>query len=90
MCVCAHLAEGEVGLLGLEARAARLREKAATAFTHFLHSQVGQTQDVLTEQGARGRGANFAPYQLEGLPAGQRYRVRATGVVQDRLRGEVL
>ena len=73
-----------------KARAARLREKAATAFTYFLHSQVGQTQDVLVEQGARGRGANFAPYQLEGLPAGQRYRVRATGVVQDRLLGEVL
>ena len=54
-----------------KARAARLRDAGADALAAFLESRIGAVEEVLVEDGRRGRSAHFAPVTLSReMPAG--------------------
>jgi len=63
----------------VKARAARLRDAAATRRTRWLASLVGSVQPILVEGPGIGHTDNFAPVALEGATRGQTGQARITG-----------
>ena len=59
----------------IKARAARLREAAATRRSAWLDSLVGTTQPVLIENNAKGHSDAFAPVTIAGTES-RRHRAR--------------
>jgi threonylcarbamoyladenosine tRNA methylthiotransferase MtaB len=67
-------------------RAARLRAAGEAALGRFLASRVGASEQVLVEDGTRGRSAHFAAVELAAPgETGAIVRARATGVAGGRL-----
>jgi threonylcarbamoyladenosine tRNA methylthiotransferase MtaB len=72
-------------------RAARLREKGATALAGYLRGQVGRDVDLLIESGRLGRTPGFAEMTFTGhAQAGQVLRARVTGANGRQLHGALL
>jgi len=69
----------------VKARAARLREAAATRHTRWLDRLVGSTLPALVEGDARGHTDNFAPVSVAGARRGETGNVRVTGRDGDHL-----
>jgi threonylcarbamoyladenosine tRNA methylthiotransferase MtaB len=69
----------------VKARAARLREAAATRRRTWLESLVGTTQPALIEGDGKGHTDNFAPFALAGAPRGRSGNVRIMASNGDRL-----
>ncbi|MEN0078960.1 MAG: tRNA (N(6)-L-threonylcarbamoyladenosine(37)-C(2))-methylthiotransferase MtaB [Pseudomonadota bacterium] len=66
----------------IKARAARLREAAARAFTRHLDTKIGRVERALVEAGGRARLADFTPARLEAsadLAPGTRVDLKVTG-----------
>jgi threonylcarbamoyladenosine tRNA methylthiotransferase MtaB len=53
-----------------KARAARLRDAGAAAFTRHLDAQVGRRVTVLAERGGNGRAEDFTPVYLANVAPG--------------------
>ena len=71
----------------VKARAARLREAAATRRAHWLDSLVGSRQRVLVENGGKGHADNFAPVAVSGAGKGETLAVRIASRDGDHLMG---
>ena len=71
----------------VKARAARLRETAATRRSAWLDSLVGTTLPALIENSEKGHSDNFAPVLVSGSVRGQTGRARITGRTADHLIG---
>jgi threonylcarbamoyladenosine tRNA methylthiotransferase MtaB len=70
-------------------RAARLRALGARNLEHFLHSQIGQTAEILVETGTTGLTAHFARARLSvAAPPGRVVPARITGCVDNVLLAE--
>ena len=69
----------------VKARAARLREAAATRRSNWLESLIGSTQSVLIENNAKGHSDAFAPLRIDGATRGQSGAARVTGREGDHL-----
>ena len=68
------------------ARAARLRQAGTAAMARFLASRVGATEQVLVEDGVRGRTAHYAPIELAAAgTAGEVVAARVGSVADGRL-----
>jgi threonylcarbamoyladenosine tRNA methylthiotransferase MtaB len=72
----------------VKARAARLREAAVERRLRWLDGLVGQTRQVLIENGGKGHSDDFAPVIVENAARGQIGRVRVTGREGDQLVSE--
>ena len=72
---------------GVKARAARLREAAATRRARWLDSLVGSRQRVLVENGGKGHADNFAPVAVSGAGKGETLAVRIASRDGDHLIG---
>jgi threonylcarbamoyladenosine tRNA methylthiotransferase MtaB len=67
-------------------RAARLRQAGAAALARFLASRIGATEQVLVEDGVRGRTAHYAPIELAAAgTAGEVVTARVDAVADGRL-----
>ena len=71
----------------VKARAARLREAAATRRARWLDSLVGSRQRVLVENGGKGHADNFAPVAVSGAGKGETLAVRIASRDGDHLMG---
>ena len=71
----------------VKARAARLREAAASRQTAWLESLVGSNQRVLIENSARGHSDGFAPVAIDGSCRGDVGNARIVARDGDRLIG---
>ncbi len=71
----------------VKARAARLREAAATRRRRWLESLLGTVRPVLIEGTGKGHTDNFAPVMVEGARRGESGRVRIIGRDGDQLMG---
>jgi len=71
----------------VKARAARLREAAATRRARWLDSLVGSRQRVLVENGGKGHADNFAPVAVSGADKGETLAVRIASRDGDHLIG---
>jgi len=71
----------------VKARAARLREAAATRRARWLDSLVGSRQRVLVENGGKGHADNFAPVAVSGAGKGETLAVRIASRDGDHLIG---
>jgi threonylcarbamoyladenosine tRNA methylthiotransferase MtaB len=71
----------------IKARAARLREAAATRRIAWLDSLIGTTQQVLIENNSKGHSDGFAPVRIEGAVRGQIGAARIAGRDGDHLVG---
>ena len=71
----------------VKARAARLREAAATRRSAWLDRLVGTTQRVLIENSAKGHSDDFAPVLVEGTVRGDIGDARIVGRDSDHLVG---
>jgi threonylcarbamoyladenosine tRNA methylthiotransferase MtaB len=69
------------------ARAARLRAAGAAAARRFYAGLVGQTVEVLAENGGRGRTEHFAPARI-AAPAGRLLRARVLAADADGVTAE--
>ena len=69
----------------VKARAARLREAAATRRRRWLDSLVGYVQPILVEGPGIGHTNNFAPVEIEGAQRGQTGLARVNGTDGNRL-----
>jgi threonylcarbamoyladenosine tRNA methylthiotransferase MtaB len=69
----------------VKARAARLRDAAATRRRRWLDSMIGSDQPTLVEGDGKGHTDNFAPVAIAGARRGQTGRVNITGVDGDQL-----
>jgi threonylcarbamoyladenosine tRNA methylthiotransferase MtaB len=72
----------------VKARAARLRNAASGRRSRWLDGLVGQSRQVLIENGGKGHSDDFAPVIVENAPRGQIGRVRVTGREGDHLVSE--
>jgi threonylcarbamoyladenosine tRNA methylthiotransferase MtaB len=71
----------------VKARAARLREAAASRRSGWLESLVGTNQRVLIENNSKGHSDNFAPIRIDGTARGDIGAARITGRDGDHLLG---
>ncbi len=71
----------------VKARAARLREAAATRRLAWLDSQIHTTQPVLIENSAKGHTDAFAPIVIPGSHRGDAGQARITARTEDGLAG---
>lgn len=72
-------------------RAARLREKGASALSRFLATQAGSQVEVLMERDGVGRTPHFTEIHMPaGVPPGAMVQARVNGHDGKRLTGEVL
>jgi threonylcarbamoyladenosine tRNA methylthiotransferase MtaB len=69
----------------VKARAARLREAAATRRNAWLDDLIGTEQTVLMENGGKGHADNFAPVAIECSSRGDAGTARITGREGDHL-----
>ena len=69
----------------VKARAAGLRQAAATRRERWLDGLVGTVQPVLIENGGKGHSNNFAPVSIDGACRGERGSARITGRVGEHL-----
>jgi len=69
----------------VKARAARLRDAAATRRRRWLDSMIGSDQPTLVEGDGKGHTDNFAPVAIAGARRGQTGRVNIRGVDGDQL-----
>jgi threonylcarbamoyladenosine tRNA methylthiotransferase MtaB len=77
----------------IKQRAARLRKAGEEALLSYLHTCIGETQEVLVEQGRSGHSRHFAPITLTSDAAiGTIVNARAIGVdtVKGRLIADVI
>ncbi len=77
----------------IKQRAARLRKAGEEALLSYLHTCIGETQEVLVEQGRSGHSRHFAPITLtSGAAIGTIVNARAIGVdtVKGRLIADVI
>ena len=71
----------------VKARAARLREAAATRRSAWLDSLIGSTQRVLIENNSKGHSDGFAPVRVDGAARGDSGETHITGRAADHLIG---
>ena len=69
----------------IKARAARLREAAATRRSAWLDSLVGSAQPVLIENEGKGHSDSFAPLEIAGSGRGETGQAQITGRNGDHL-----
>jgi threonylcarbamoyladenosine tRNA methylthiotransferase MtaB len=77
----------QVGREIVKARAARLREAAATRRSAWIESLIGTTQRVLIENSSKGHSDGFAPVRVEGSARGDSGDVHISARDGDHLIG---